>query len=353
MRFIHVADLHLGAKPEGILEGKDVRGKELWDSFERILDICEEQGTDLLLIVGDMFHRQPLMRELKELNYLFSKLTKTQVVWIAGNHDYVKPESYYRNFEWNTNVHPLLDEQMGYVEFPELHTCVYGFSYHKKEITEPLYDQEVAKGRQDIEILLAHGGDEKHIPLNRNRLFDLGYDYVALGHIHKPEILVENAIAYAGALEPIDKNDTGVHGYISGVIDSKGTQIEFVPFATRTYIHATIEVDANMTNGALREKIRAFIVENGEKNIYKFLVKGYCDADIHFDTEKQNYFGNILEIIDQTVPQFDFEKIKNENQGNLLGRFIESFEGCEPGSVEYRALYEGVQALLPERRVSA
>jgi len=35
-----------------------------------------------------------------------------------------------------------------------------------------------------------------------------------------------------------------------------------------------------------------------------------------------------------------------KNKGNLLGRFIESMQGSEPGSVEYKALYEGVQALL-------
>ena len=42
--------------------------------------MCEEEQTELLLIAGDLFHRQPLLRELKEVDYLFGSLTKTQVV---------------------------------------------------------------------------------------------------------------------------------------------------------------------------------------------------------------------------------------------------------------------------------
>lgn len=48
------------------------------------------------------------------------------------------------------------------------------------------------EGRQKYEILLAHGGDEKHIPIKSSQIMTLGYDYAAFGHIHKPQMLVEN-----------------------------------------------------------------------------------------------------------------------------------------------------------------
>ena len=63
------------------------RGTEIWDSFYKLLDETERSGADLLLIAGDLFHRQPLKRELKELNYRFSQLTHAKVVIVAGNHD--------------------------------------------------------------------------------------------------------------------------------------------------------------------------------------------------------------------------------------------------------------------------
>lgn len=350
MRFIHIADLHLGAKPEGISEGKEVRGKELWERVEAVVNLCREQEMDLLLIAGDLFHRQPLLRELKELNSLFATLPKTKVVWIAGNHDYVKRDSYYCSFTWNENVFPLLEKDLTYVEFPELETCIYGLSYDRKEIPEPLYDKALPEGRQKIEILLAHGGDDRHIPFQTKRLFDLGYDYVALGHIHKPGILVEDAIAYAGALEPIDKNDTGAHGYIEGEVNARGAHIQFVPFAKRMYRHLTIQVDEKTTNQILRKQMREYIVEYGEKDIYKFLLKGYRDPDIVFTSEKENSFGNIIEIVDQTQPKLDYERLAEENQGNLLGRYIRSFVGQDENALEACALLEGVQALLPQRR---
>ena len=95
MKFIHIADVHLGAQPEAAVYSQS-RGRELWESFEKILGVCEDERTDLLLIAGDLFHRQPLVRELKEVNYLFSELTATKVVLIAGNHDHLQKDSNYR-----------------------------------------------------------------------------------------------------------------------------------------------------------------------------------------------------------------------------------------------------------------
>lgn len=302
------------------------------------------------MIAGDLFHRQPLMRELKEVNYLFSRITKTRVVLIAGNHDYIRPDSNYLSFQWNQNVYPLWNGHMGCVEFPELETAVYGFSYYQREITEPLYDQAKAPGRQKYEILLAHGGDDRHIPVKKEVLSSLGYAYVAFGHIHKPQVLKENRIAYSGALEPIDRNDTGPHGYILGEVKGEGVKASFVPGAKREYVHLVIPIDETMTSGAVKEEIREEIQRRGIENIYRFVLRGFCDADIRFELESVRSYGNILEIIDETRPSYHMDKLMEQNEGNLLGRYIESFRDCEEGSMEYQALYEGVHALMSTKR---
>src|SRR5699024_1149760 len=133
MRFIHIADVHLGAEPDAGKAYSEERAGELWETLERVLKVCEKEQTDLLLIAGDLFHRQPLLRELKEVNYLFSELTHTQVVLIAGNHDYIRKDSHYRTFQWAENVQPLFESRMNCVEFPEFQTSVYGLSYHSRE----------------------------------------------------------------------------------------------------------------------------------------------------------------------------------------------------------------------------
>ena len=350
MRFIHIADLHLGAKPDAGNAYSARREREIWDSFRDIMDVCNQKHIDLLLIAGDMFNRQPLLRELKEMSSVLDSLEQTEVVMIAGNHDYIKKNSYYRTFSWPSHVHMIQSEDITSVELKNLHTEVYGCSYYSKEIVEPVYDTARPGHRQKYEILLAHGGDDRHIPMKMNQIQALGYDYVAMGHIHKPQELVENHIAYAGALEPVDINDTGAHGYIEGRISEKGCQIRFVQHAMREYVHKDVQVDKTMTGHNLKQKLANLIEETGKQNMYKITLTGFRDPDIWYDLEQMDPYGNVVEIVDHTKPAYDFEKLSNENKGNILGQYIESLKGYPQDSMEYQALCEGVQALMETRR---
>lgn len=326
------------------------REREIWDSFKDIIDICNQKKIDLLLIAGDMFHRQPLLRELKEMNSILDTLERTEVVMVAGNHDYIKKNSYYRTFSWSSHVHMIRSEEVTSVELTNIQTEVYGCSYYSKEILAPLYDVARPEHRQKYEILLAHGGDDRHIPMKISQIQALGYDYVALGHIHKPQELVENQIAYAGALEPVDINDTGAHGYIEGKISERGCQIHFVRHAMREYVHKDVQVHKTMTGHNLKQELKRIIEENGKQNMYKITLTGFRDPDIRYDLEQMDPYGNVVDIVDHTKPAYDFEKLSNENKGNILGQYIESLKGYPQDSIEYQALCEGVQALMETRR---
>lgn len=315
-----------------------------------MVGLCEKEQADLLLIAGDLFHRQPLLRELKEVDHLFRTLSRTQVVLAAGNHDYIRKNSYYRTFAWSENVHMILNSEISCVELADFNLAVYGLSYQAKEMEEPLYERVWIEDDLKYHILLAHGGDEKHLPFRKAVVDGLGFDYVALGHIHKPQELIPGRMAYAGALEPVDKNDTGKHGLIRGNLDGSGCKIQFVPAAQREYIHTAVEVEEDTTGFALREKIRKRIQELGVQNVYKLTLEGLKDPDIRFDLAGMDPFGNVVEIIDHTRPAYDFGKLLGRNRENLMGRFIESFGEAELGSVEYQALCEGVQALLETKR---
>ena len=91
------------------------------------------------------------------------------------------------------------------VEVPEKKTAVYGCSYDKKEILENRLDGVRPEGKMKYHLLLAHGGDARHMPWNPGRMAQAGFDYIACGHIHKPGILIPDKMAYAGALEPTDE----------------------------------------------------------------------------------------------------------------------------------------------------
>lgn len=353
MRFIHIADVHLGVVPDKGYPWSQTRAEEIWRTFREAVQMAEREQVDLLLIAGDLFHKQPGIRELKEVNYLLGGLTKTQVVMIAGNHDYLKQDSPYERFSWEENICFLKSRQCGYVRFPELNTQVYGLSYYGREIREPMYDEVYPENLPGCHILLAHGGDETHIPINWRKLSGAGFDYVALGHIHKPQYLEEDRMAYAGSLEPLDINDTGPHGLIMGEYENGKLQTKFVPFARREYIHEKLYSDGKTTDLAMEEQVEQLIRRRGPENFYRITICGYRDPEIVFRTKSYEGLGNILEIRDTTEPDFDFEELLRIHGDDVVGRYIrrlleESKKQGRSGAAG-RALYEGVAALLHPR----
>ncbi|MCI9546403.1 MAG: exonuclease SbcCD subunit D [Lachnospiraceae bacterium] len=348
MRFIHLADVHLGAAPDAGSPWCEQRENEIWETFQKVIGDVREKQVDLLLICGDLFHRQPLKKELRDVNYLFTTIPNTKVVLIAGNHDYLKENSYYTSFPWSKNVVCLFGETYDAVYLKELNTYVYGLSYYSQEITKPYYDHVQPLAKDACHILLAHGGDAHHIPIHMNHLKQAGFDYVALGHIHKPQIIQENAIAYSGSLEPLDHTETGEHGYILGEYANRQIHIAFCPCAKRQYISLELQTDGDSTQLSLEDTIRDGIQEHGPNNIYTITLVGMRDGDTSFYPERIQRLGNILEVTDLTEPDYDFQKLREQYRGTLIGEFIDYFP-ADRTPLETKALYYGIQALLQSR----
>lgn len=345
MLIIHTADIHLGAAPDARESWGKNRKEELWDSFERLLETVEEQQADLLLISGDLFHRPPLLRELREVNGLFAALTKTKVVLIAGNHDYLGKNSFYKGFAWAENVLFLEKEEVTSVKIPELNAEVYGLSYHKKEIRERMYDEVHPKENDCYHILLAHGGDEKHIPFGKEKLAKSGFDYIALGHVHKPGMIVPGKAVMAGSLEPLDHTEQGTHGYVRLEVTEAGNDICLIPFAGREYRTLKIPVTKEDTMGSVYRVLREKILQEGENHIYDVVLTGKRHPALEISDEKLKSAGNVRIVTDETEKQFDYERLKKDYQGCLLERYIRSFENSSD-RVEKEALQLGTAAIL-------
>ncbi len=350
MKFIHIADVHLGAAPDSGQPWGVQREKEIWSSFRNIIEVCNKERADLLLIAGDLFHKQPLQRELKEANYCFGKLETAKVVLMAGNHDYIAARSYYQDFVWDERVHMFLKDTIEAKEYPELGAAVYGLSYHSRDILEPLYDTVSPADKDKINILLAHGGDDRDIPMNLKKMQGSGFDYIALGHIHKPE-MISDKMAYSGSLEPIDKNEVGARGYILGEITEeeggRKTSLQFIPSALREYKRVTLTVTGETTNGSLLDQARDAMRSIGEQHIYSFCIQGVRDELMHYDKEALKTLGNVLEAEDESVPDYDFDALFHENSDNMIGLFIKRIRESEKqDEVTKKALYYGIEALL-------
>ena len=349
MKFFHIADTHLGAIPDAGFAWSEERRSEIWESFRSVVAKADREEVDLLLIAGDLFHRQPLMRELKEVNYLFSTLKKTKVVFIIGNHDYLKVDSYYLDFPWSENVTCLRGKECESVVFEDLDTEVYGLSYHTREIKEPKYNDLQPEKKAGFSILLGHGGDAKHIPIDRKKLLLSGFDYIALGHIHRPEMIEPDRMAYAGALEPIDQNDIGPHGFIEGKYNEGKLSISFVPWACREYIPLELDTKECPTNLAFQETVRMRMAAKGMQHIYKVLLQGYRDPDIVYDLDACRKLGNIVSVQDESVPDYDFERLMRIHAGDIAGRYIQTLYHKDMSDTERKALYYGIHALLEMR----
>ena len=61
---------------------------------------------------------------------------------------------------------------------------------------------------------------------------------------------------YAGSLEPLDKNETGPHGYMKGELTSQGTSITFVPCSHREYKRIKIQVKEQTTQFSLEDTLK-------------------------------------------------------------------------------------------------
>lgn len=350
MKFIHCSDLHLGAEPEQGTPWAEARKNELWQTFERILEVCNNDNVDLLLISGNLFHKQPLLYEVRQLNEMFAGLKSTKVVFIAGNHDYVSPRSKYRNFQWADNVIMLSDRDMQEVYVYGLDTTVYGFSYVESEITAPLYRDVKPKQSSGIHILLAHGGEPKYVPIDFDRMAESGFDYIALGHSNTPRCF-DNNMYYSGSPEPITPNDTGAHGYVKGEFTKSGKDYklttEFVPFAQRSYLDIHVRVSAEDTNATVSRYITEEMLKNGAGNMYRIYLEGIRGADILFDKEAIAMKGMITEVIDSTVLDYNYDELRLANADNIIGAFINNISELEEeDSLKDSALYYGIDALL-------
>lgn len=389
MKFVHMADMHLGMEPEKGTPWSRARGRELWDTFERILGLCREEKVDLLLIAGDLFHRQPSVSDIKEMRYLFQGLGRMRVVMAAGNHDYLGERSRLYQLEAEDQV-MLLPVEPGAVLVPACNTTIYGMSYPVRNIPgNPLATLRPYRTR-GLHILMAHGGDERNMPFDTGAFAQAGFDYVALGHIHKPERLGER-MAYAGSPEPLDRTETGRHGVILGELKGNACHLDFIPMASREYVELTARVTAEASMRSLCQEIAAKLrsLENGagaveaglrlqqpgqpgkqpgqpgkqpgqhsgvqegllSGNFYRIALEGVRAADWEPDVEQikrrlaESYM--VLEVLDRTRPDYDYALLLRQNPDNLIGHFIRAAKGLGlPPEKTERVLEAGIGALF-------
>lgn len=327
MRFIHIADMHFDT-PFTFLGGKDnlgdIRRLEQRQIFQKIINYIREEKIPYLFIAGDLYdHDYVKATTIEYINNLFKTIPQTKVFITPGNHDPYLKKSYYNNFQWNKNVY-IFNSKIENYEFEDVD--IYGFGFDNFYCNSFDIKNITIKNRDKINILIVHGDidasknvDILYNPIGKNELQKVGFDYVAMGHIHKRQVISEN-IVYPGSTISLGFDEQGEHGLIDVNIEKNNLQIKFIKLDDRIFEEREIDITNINTEEELIEFINNIYIE--ENIMCKLILIGTRN----FEIETNKIFRlinnkNIMKIRNRTKLNYNLGEIAKQN--NLKGFFIQ------------------------------
>lgn len=235
MKILHTSDWHIGKK---VNEFSMFENQEF--VFEQIYEIIRNEKIDVLIVAGDLYDK-PIV-DVNSINFLNSILVKIvkefgiNVILISGNHDSPDRISFGKEFFENSGIYIegkfsgkinkiIFQDEFGDINF-------YPLSYFDEVYIRHLYDDQSIKTSDDAlksilgnleidyskrNIFIGHGyfsnkNGEQMIESDSERRLSIGgqevmdasilknFDYVALGHLHAPQKILENHIRYSGSI---------------------------------------------------------------------------------------------------------------------------------------------------------
>ncbi len=324
MKILHTSDLHIG-KYIGTYDLKEDTEYVL----NQVVDTAIRERVEVVLISGDVFDRPNPSEEAIKMYVSFLKelLDKNiKVIAISGNHDSgirlsaykdILGKGYFVEGEFNSPMRKVsLSDEYGPVNFYMLpfFTPFIVKSNLKLEKGLENYDlamDEIIK-RENIDtsqrnIILAHqfvagfkfggseedfsysNGDEKNvagvgiISLDKFQNFD----YVALGHIHKPQKISRETIRYSGSLLKYKTSEIDGPNKSVVIIDLKekgNIEVKLDPIKP---LHPFVKIE-----GLLSELTNT----NPNENDYVYLIVDDDKTPIEAKNKLTPYYKRIVDI---------------------------------------------------------
>ena len=230
MKFIHISDLHIGKKLKEMSLEEDQR-----HILRMILDIVRDQKPDGVIIAGDVYDTTtPTNESVTMLDEFLTELADldTDVFIISGNHD--SPEKlgfgsrlFERNrlfisgtFKGRMDVHTVTkgEESIDICMLPFIKPVHVRRLYPEEKIENytdavrcAIEHTDLTEGRRRIlvthQFVVGNGeepvlSDSESVFVGGTEAVDAsvfkGFDYVALGHIHRPQSVGRDTIRYSG-----------------------------------------------------------------------------------------------------------------------------------------------------------
>ena len=329
MKFVHLADLHLDAKFDSLSSIDGLPQKRRLEQRKALKDVVEyikENDIKLFLISGNLYEQNYIRKSsIEYVNKLFEEIPDTQIFIAPGNHDPYIKNSFYSTYTWSKNVH-IFNENIEKIDFEDAHIYGFGFTdfYCKQSEIEEIQVEEP----DDINILITHGSLDggsddlrEYNPLRQSKLKQLDFDYIALGHIHKPYYNEEKnqKIFYPGSTISLGFDELGEHGILVGDIEKDELKVKFMTIDPRQYEEKKVDITEMTSNEEVLEKLQNLVLNN--ENLYKIILVGKRYFTLNIDEiKKLNSRENIVKIKDKTKVGIDIERIAEEN--NVRGIFV-------------------------------
>ena len=295
MKFVHLADLHLDAKFDSLSSIDGLPQKRRLEQRKALKDVVEyikENDIKLFLISGDLYEQNYIRKSsIEYVNKLFEEIPDTQIFIAPGNHDPYIKNSFYSTYTWSKNVH-IFNENIEKIDFEDAHIYGFGFTdfYCKQSEIEEIQVEEP----DDINILITHGSLDggsddlrEYNPLRQSKLKQLDFDYIALGHIHKPYYNEEKnqKIFYPGSTISLGFDELGEHGILVGDIEKDELKVKFMTIDPRQYEEKKVDITEMTSNEEVLEKLQNLVLNN--ENLYKIILVGKRYFTLNIDEIKK------------------------------------------------------------------
>lgn len=273
IKILHTADVHLDSPLKSLaLRDEELRSRvqtATRAAFSRIVDTALAEEAAALLIAGDLFDGAE--RSARTAAFLTAELDRLRargirVFYIKGNHDAENPIS--GELEMPDNVH-VFDGRGGKAQLAD-DIWIHGVSFAGRQAMDSLLPKYPAPVAGAVNIGMLHTslsgarGHDPYAPCSVSDLKAQGYDYWALGHVHRRQVHSESPwIVMPGTPQG---RHIGEAGPKSASLVTIGQQIEVeeVPTSIIEFIQLELPVAAD-GDDELRDLIRASLHQLGDR----------------------------------------------------------------------------------------
>ena len=318
MKIIHTGDVHLGAAFESLPKEKSrIRRVELMDSFTRLCAYAKESDVSAVLIAGDLFDDNQTPSYIKkQALYAIESAKPVRFFYVSGNHD---------------------DEFLG----DGLPSNLFLFSQNHTWQSYDLGDGVVVSGLDTknldaqtlsslrlvpdaFHIVLLHGdiqGSGKEA-IDLRLLQNKNIDYLALGHIHKPDLESKRLDArgsyrYCGCLEGRGFDEIGNRGFfLLDVVQNRIVGEKLLSFSKRAVREVRVDISAcesyfDVESTALNE-LKNISVDDTVKIVLCGNVSPKLRKDIALLTARLSGRLFHVKVVDESKIRIDIKDFEND-----------------------------------------